>query len=188
MTNISRPRTVKKKFKSSELDDLSLVYDGVFQTKLLLWFRVKADCYALGAHRLAGGEPTSMERIFKIIDDERLWRNIPGYHKLYKINEEGVIYNTMERKFLIQAVNQKMVSLELSGQTEHRVVKELVRFCFGDPEPSDDEYESELVSEEWLKERALSQGVRGYGYHPDSENDDSNKEPIIRQACNKSKK
>ena len=116
-----------------------MVYDGVFQTKLLLWFRVQADCYAIGAHRLAGGEPTSMERIFKILDDDRLWRNIPGYHKLYKINREGVIDDTFERKFLIPDANDKTVELEIEGETEQRLISRLVRHAFGEPESSDDE-------------------------------------------------
>ena len=80
-----------------------------------------------------------MERIFKIIDDERLWQNIPGYHKLYKITREGVIYDTFEMKFVIPDANERTVELEIEGLTEQRLVHRLVRQAFGEPDSSDDE-------------------------------------------------
>ena len=109
------------------------------KTKICIWFRVQGGYHVIAPHRLAGGQPTGMERILKIIDDEYLWRNIPGYHKLYKIHQEGIIYDTFEMKFLIPDANQQMVSLEIDGLTEQRLVHRLVFQVFGDPEPSDDE-------------------------------------------------
>ena len=130
---------VKKKFKSTELHDIAMIHDKLFKTKICMWFRVQCDYHVIAPHRLAGGQPTRMKRILQIIDDEHSFQNIPGYHTLYRINREGIIYDTFERKFLIPDANEKTVELEIDGETELRLISRLVRHAFGEPESSDDE-------------------------------------------------
>ena len=134
-----KPSYGEKKFKSTELREITMTHDKICQTKLCIEFRVQGDFYLLTPNRLAGGEPTGMERSMKILDDERLWQNIPGYHKLYKINREGVIYDVVFEKFLIPSAYETTVELEIEGQMEQRIISRLVRQAFAEPDSSDDE-------------------------------------------------
>ena len=75
----------------------------------------------------------------QILDDDQLWRNIPGYSKIYKINREGIIYDVVFEKFLIPSAYETTVELEIEGQMEQRIISRLVRQAFAEPDSS--EYE-----------------------------------------------
>ena len=133
-----KPSHGEQKFKSTELDNITVRSDKICATNLCFGFRVQGKLHLLAPHRLAGGEPNAMERIMQILDDDQLWRNIPGYYKIYKINREGIIYDVVFEKFLIPSAYETTVELEIEGQMEQRIISRLVRQAFAEPDSSDD--------------------------------------------------
>ena len=71
-----------------------------------------------------------MEYVKDMFENEDNWRYIPHYGTNYKINRDGIIFNTKSLKFLIKATMQPTVVLSINGRRGKHVVRELVEQAF----------------------------------------------------------
>ena len=74
-----------------------------------------------------------MEYIVDMFDNEDNWRYIPYYGTIYKINREGIIYNTKSLKFLTNSAIKPTVVLSINRRRGKHVITELVEQAFKQP-------------------------------------------------------